>query len=84
MSDHRHGGLVSAGLASPGPLQSGLVSWVEITTGQAQLWPKIMMLWQGPLLGGGQALVPHRAKVGFFFELPFYPHGAVSSGPQAC
>lgn len=30
--DHRLGGLVSASPASPGPLQSGLVSWVEIIT----------------------------------------------------
>lgn len=52
--DHRLGGLVSASPASPGPLQSGLVSWVEIIALQAQLWPKIMILWQWPQLGGGR------------------------------
>ena len=82
--DHRLGGLVSAGPASPGPLQSGLVFWVEIITLQAQLWPKIMILWQGPQLGGVRHWSLMEQKWASFLSLIFNPHSLVSLGPQVC
>lgn len=82
--DHRLGGLVSASPASPGPLQSGLVSWVEIITLQAQLWPKIMILWQGPQLGGVRHWSFIEQKWASSLSLVLHSHSVVSLGPQVC
>lgn len=45
--EHRLGGLLSASRANPGQPRSVLVSWVEITIRQTQLWPKIMITMGG-------------------------------------
>lgn len=84
MPNHRLGRLVLTGPVSPGPLQFSLVSWVEILIHQAQLWPKITMLWQGLQLGGGRHLFLMEQKWASSLSLPFCLYGVGSLGPQAC